>query len=127
MLKKSYKVNIYLLKTYLLTAAVAAYTNSLPGQLDRFHKMADEKIFFANHKHHHHGYYQQLGEGSNRVKRVRTVFTQSQIERLEREFSKQHYMIGTERFCLARQLNLNESQVNRFFNVSATFCKTLYA
>ena len=30
-------------------------------------------------------------------KRVRTIYTQEQLERLEHEFEKQQYMVGTER------------------------------
>lgn len=31
-------------------------------------------------------------------KRVRTIFTPEQLERLEAEFEKQQYMVGTERY-----------------------------
>lgn len=32
-----------------------------------------------------------------RGKRVRTIFTSEQLERLEEEFTRQQYMVGTER------------------------------
>jgi len=49
----------------------------------------------------------------SRSKRNRTVFTADQLQCLEREFKKQQYMVGTERYYLAKKLNLNEAQVRR--------------
>jgi hypothetical protein len=34
----------------------------------------------------------------NKPKRIRTIFTPEQLERLESEFDKQQYMVGNERF-----------------------------
>jgi hypothetical protein len=48
-------------------------------------------------------------------KRVRTIFTQDQLDKLEVEFMKQQYMVGSERYYLANELNLNESQVKIWF------------
>lgn len=45
------------------------------------------------------------------MKRVRTVFTPEQLERLEEEFLKQQYMVGSERLDLAATLQLTETQV----------------
>lgn len=45
------------------------------------------------------------------MKRVRTVFKPEQLERLEQEFLKQQYMVGTERVDLAATLHLTETQV----------------
>ncbi|MGH0167957.1 UNVERIFIED_CONTAM: hypothetical protein FKN15_053879 [Acipenser sinensis] len=53
--------------------------------------------------------------GSSKMKRVRTVFTPEQLDRLEREFLKQQYMVGTERVDLAQTLNLSETQVKVWF------------
>ncbi|XP_043920443.1 homeobox protein not2-like [Protopterus annectens] len=52
---------------------------------------------------------------SCKIKRVRTVFTAEQLDRLEREFLKQQYMVGTERVDLATTLNLTETQVKVWF------------
>ncbi|KAJ8317382.1 hypothetical protein KUTeg_005286 [Tegillarca granosa] len=48
-------------------------------------------------------------------KRIRTIFTPEQLERLEAEFEKQQYMVGTERYYLACSLNLSEAQVKVWF------------
>ncbi|XP_078530610.1 homeobox protein not2-like [Lissotriton helveticus] len=53
--------------------------------------------------------------GGYRTKRVRTVFTPDQLERLEQEFLKQQYMVGTERVQLAATLRLTETQVKVWF------------
>lgn len=34
---------------------------------------------------------------TGKAKRVRTIFTPEQLERLEAEFERQQYMVGTER------------------------------
>jgi hypothetical protein len=47
----------------------------------------------------------------NKPKRIRTIFTPEQLERLESEFDKQQYMVGNERFYLATTLDLTEAQV----------------
>lgn len=48
-------------------------------------------------------------------KRIRTIFTQDQLDKLENEFMRQQYMVGTERYYLANELNLNEAQVKIWF------------
>ncbi|KAK4819128.1 hypothetical protein QYF61_025595 [Mycteria americana] len=48
--------------------------------------------------------------GPCKMKRVRTVFKPEQLERLEQEFLKQQYMVGTERVDLAATLHLTETQ-----------------
>nr|XP_003228145.1 PREDICTED: homeobox protein not2-like [Anolis carolinensis] len=53
--------------------------------------------------------------GPCKMKRVRTVFTPEQLERLEKEFLKQQYMVGTERVDLAANLHLTETQVKVWF------------
>ncbi|CAF3787106.1 unnamed protein product [Rotaria sp. Silwood1] len=44
-------------------------------------------------------------------KRIRTIFTTEQLDRLEIEFQKQQYMVGNERLYLVQLLNLSEAQV----------------
>nr|BAD52255.1 homeo domain transcription factor Not [Halocynthia roretzi] len=56
-----------------------------------------------------------VGQSEAKAKRLRTIFTPEQLERLEREFLKQQYMVGTERFYLAKELNLGEAQVKVWF------------
>lgn len=51
---------------------------------------------------------------SCKSKRVRTIFTPEQLERLEAEFERQQYMVGPERLYLAHTLQLTEAQVSNF-------------
>ena len=48
-------------------------------------------------------------------KRTRTIFTADQLERLEKEFDRQQYIVGSQRFYLAADLGLNETQVKIWF------------
>ncbi|XP_041828647.1 homeobox protein notochord [Melanotaenia boesemani] len=48
-------------------------------------------------------------------KRMRTSFTTEQLSRLEKEFARQQYMVGSERFLLASALQLTEAQVKVWF------------
>jgi hypothetical protein len=50
-------------------------------------------------------------QGGNN-KRVRTIFTPDQLEKLEDEFNRQQYMVGPERLFLAASLRLTEAQVS---------------
>lgn len=52
---------------------------------------------------------------SGKSKRVRTIFTPDQLERLELEFERQQYMVGPERLQLADTLSLSEAQVKVWF------------
>uniref|UniRef100_H3AJP5 Notochord homeobox n=2 Tax=Latimeria chalumnae TaxID=7897 RepID=H3AJP5_LATCH len=52
---------------------------------------------------------------SGKSKRVRTIFTNEQLARLEKEFARQQYMVGSERFLLASSLQLTEAQVKVWF------------
>jgi hypothetical protein len=54
-------------------------------------------------------------DNSSSNKRLRTIFTQEQLDKLEEEFMRQQYMVGSERSYLAAQLNLSESQVKIWF------------
>ncbi|XP_066572416.1 homeobox protein not2 [Amia ocellicauda] len=48
-------------------------------------------------------------------RRIRTIFTDEQLRRLEEVFSKQRYMTGTEKVLLASALQLTETQVKVWF------------
>ncbi|NXP19185.1 NOT2 protein, partial [Scytalopus superciliaris] len=52
---------------------------------------------------------------TGKAKRVRTIFTSEQLARLEQEFARQQYMVGTERCLLASSLHLTEEQVKVWF------------
>ncbi|KAK2826718.1 hypothetical protein Q5P01_020932 [Channa striata] len=52
---------------------------------------------------------------SGKSKRMRTSFTSEQLSRLEKEFARQQYMVGSERFLLASALQLTEAQVKVWF------------
>lgn len=52
------------------------------------------------------------GGRKTKCKRVRTIFTPEQLERLEAEFERQQYMVGPERLYLAHALQLTEAQVS---------------
>ncbi|KAL8563389.1 hypothetical protein ACOMHN_063386 [Nucella lapillus] len=54
-------------------------------------------------------------KSGSKGKRVRTIFTPEQLERLEAEFERQQYMVGTERYYLAASLSLTEAQVKVWF------------
>lgn len=50
-----------------------------------------------------------------KAKRIRTIFTPEQLERMEDEFNKTQYMVGHDRVLLASRLNLSEAQVKVWF------------
>lgn len=50
---------------------------------------------------------------AGKSKRIRTSFTSEQLSRLEKEFARQQYMVGSERFLLASALQLTEAQVRK--------------
>nr|XP_039273258.1 homeobox protein vab-15-like [Styela clava] len=58
---------------------------------------------------------EEKNKANRKSKRLRTVFTPDQLEQMEDEFSKQHYLVGTDRFHLAKKLNLAETQVKVWF------------
>lgn len=48
----------------------------------------------------------------SKPKRIRTIFTKAQIERLETEFNESKYIVGAARLQLAAELSLSETQVD---------------
>ncbi|XP_065206996.1 homeobox protein MOX-2-like [Planococcus citri] len=72
----------------------------------------------ASNKKNHGAEKQDDGSNSKlagKSKRVRTIFTPEQLERLEAEFERQQYMVGPERLYLAHTLQLTEAQVKVWF------------
>lgn len=63
-------------------------------------------------------------KSSLKSKRVRTIFTPEQLERLEAEFERQQYMVGPERLYLAHTLQLTEAQVGNIFIIRYQFIHT---
>lgn len=62
---------------------------------------------------------------AGKSKRMRTSFTNEQLSRLEKEFARQQYMVGSERFLLASALQLTEAQVNTQFSLTSGISSTL--
>ncbi|KAJ8336244.1 hypothetical protein SKAU_G00395870 [Synaphobranchus kaupii] len=58
---------------------------------------------------------QSFKHKGGKSKRMRTSFTNEQLSRLEKEFARQQYMVGSERFVLASALHLTEAQVKVWF------------
>ncbi|XP_047484998.1 ventral anterior homeobox 2b-like [Penaeus chinensis] len=56
-----------------------------------------------------------LRDAPGKMKRHRTVFTDSQLQRLEEEFQRQQYLVGPERKQLANQLQLSDLQLKVWF------------
>ena len=57
----------------------------------------------------------EIDWNGEKPKRMRTIFTVEQLERLEREFTRQQYMVGGQRFYLSKELGLTETQVKVWF------------
>lgn len=79
--------------------------------LNRNFKLLIKNVYFTGHVKY------GMQEDNERLinKRRRTIFTTSQLERLEYEFQHQQYIVGQERRYLAKQLGLNEIQVKVWF------------
>jgi hypothetical protein len=73
------------------------------------HKQINEKSLNKKRKN------RKSDDESSKNKRIRTIFTQEQLDKLEEEFLRQQYMVGSERSYLASSLNLTESQVKIWF------------
>lgn len=67
-----------------------------------------------------HSHYKHKGGKS---KRMRTSFTNEQLSRLEKEFARQQYMVGSERFLLASALQLTEAQVKKIRSYWGNYLK----
>lgn len=71
--------------------------------------VAAEKTTFSNDERDEQPWKQE------KPKRIRTIFTPEQLERLEKEFAEQQYLVGVERRYLASTLRLTETQVKVWF------------
>ncbi|XP_028391053.1 homeobox protein pv.1-like isoform X2 [Dendronephthya gigantea] len=69
----------------------------------------NEDSNFTNDEKDEHSWKQE------KPKRIRTIFTPEQLERLEKEFAEQQYLVGIERRYLASTLRLTETQVKVWF------------
>ncbi|KAG8179658.1 hypothetical protein JTE90_017797 [Oedothorax gibbosus] len=115
-----------------LTALLPSSPESSPKKDDSKHRShplssttddSDVESIYTHHLHHHGSSNQKSGHKSppqhsatnGKMKRIRTIFTPEQLERLESEFERQQYMVGPERLYLASTLNLSESQVKIWF------------
>lgn len=78
-----------------------AATNSLAGSGNGFRLMGRSDLSNKS----------KTQSSTLKSKRVRTIFTPEQLERLEAEFERQQYMVGPERLYLAHTLQLTEAQV----------------
>ncbi|XP_060870549.1 homeobox protein engrailed-like ceh-16 [Metopolophium dirhodum] len=87
------------------TGPVAALDFSTGSTAAHGKKLREDKIEGSSKKH----------GCSGKSKRVRTIFTPEQLERLEMEFERQQYMVGPERLYLAHTLQLTEAQVKVWF------------
>ncbi|VVC37361.1 Hypothetical protein CINCED_3A010922 [Cinara cedri] len=89
--------------TSAAAAPVAALDFSTGSAASHGKKHREDKIEGSSKKH----------GCSGKSKRVRTIFTPEQLERLEMEFERQQYMVGPERLYLAHTLQLTEAQVSQ--------------
>ncbi|XP_055849125.1 homeobox protein B-H2 [Episyrphus balteatus] len=98
-------------------AAAAAAANAPSAlqslqQLHQHHAQQQANLGFQREKMKS----ESIGKKSTlKNKRVRTIFTPEQLERLEAEFERQQYMVGPERLYLAHTLQLTEAQVKVWF------------
>ena len=56
-----------------------------------------------------------IQESEVKKRRKRTIFTSDQLKRLESEFRRQQYLVGSEREQVAAELTLSEAQVKIWF------------
>ncbi|XP_036336835.1 homeobox protein Hmx-like, partial [Rhagoletis pomonella] len=98
------------------SAAVAASGSSSAlqslQQLHQHHAAQQSSLNLQREKHKSES---NSKKSSLKNKRVRTIFTPEQLERLEAEFERQQYMVGPERLYLAHTLQLTEAQVKVWF------------
>lgn len=94
--QRFFAIRSYLSRRYSYLASSSSESDHSPYRLTSTKHLVDA----------HHG-----ANAKTKPKRIRTIFTPEQLERLELEFDKQQYMVGNERFYLATTLDLTEAQV----------------
>ena len=65
--------------------------------------------------HHHHHHLTNLSSRPKRKRKLRTVFTEMQLEGLETKFAEKKYLSVPDRMELASSLDLSETQVKTWF------------
>lgn len=79
------------------------------------HQHQVEKQFQLFHNYHNYYNYQQTQVEVDTKKKSRTVFTRSQVMRLESIFQVKKYISSDERSQIAYSLQLSEAQVKTWF------------
>ncbi|XP_011189034.2 alpha-protein kinase 1 [Zeugodacus cucurbitae] len=95
-------------------AAASGGTSSALQSLQQLHQHHAQQSSL-NLQREKHKSESNAKKSSMKNKRVRTIFTPEQLERLEAEFERQQYMVGPERLYLAHTLQLTEAQVKVWF------------
>lgn len=75
----------------------------------------DEEDDQKQHKHHHHHHHLSIDELHIVNKRVRNMFSERQVEVLERAFEETHYPDLTMREELSQRLNLKQIRIQVWF------------
>ncbi|XP_067648279.1 homeobox protein Hmx [Eurosta solidaginis] len=96
-------------------AAASSGTSSALQSLQQLHQHHAAQQSSINLQREKHKSDNNTKKSSLKNKRVRTIFTPEQLERLEAEFERQQYMVGPERLYLAHTLQLTEAQVKVWF------------
>lgn len=78
------------------------------------HKIADTILDGSNHL---------MGQRLKRKRKLRTVFTEKQLEGLETKFAEKKYLSVPDRMELASRLELSETQVKTWFQNRRMKCK----
>lgn len=70
---------------------------------------------YSEQSFYHPANQRKFSKADGKGKRLRTVFTSEQLECLEKEFQKEHYIVGVDRCNLSQKLKLGEPQVKVWF------------
>uniref|UniRef100_T1JAI7 Homeobox domain-containing protein n=1 Tax=Strigamia maritima TaxID=126957 RepID=T1JAI7_STRMM len=81
--------------------------NSMWPKLTKDNRSSDDRNIAKN--------YQSVANKTIKSRRIRTTFSQEQIEKLEGKFKQQQYFTGPERKLFANSIELNDMQVKVWF------------